>query len=157
MASGGFDPRRTAAQEYELHLRLALRSHWDTVVTTSEALGSWNRVDGNAITADHGRVYRQKAAALVELLELAERSEDVTSLRAALLNAARHLARVPDLAAARSAATIGLVDRMAVEQALPRRHRFMRRSPGALVTAELLESRLRRLSGSLRRPSSLVD
>ncbi len=88
---GGWREDLEAAQEYELHLRLALSGAWDRSAIHRQPLATYVETSHSTSSCER-RVYRAKARALAPLLRHAD-DDHRPPLAAALANAARHLER----------------------------------------------------------------
>jgi glycosyltransferase involved in cell wall biosynthesis len=137
---GGWRVDLAASQEYELHLRLALRGAWRTVRLVDEPLASYRTVRGST-SGDDGRLYTEKARALRELVELASDAQG-TAIARALANASRHLARSGSRDLARENLSVALLASRESLDAFPARLRWVRH-PTPLVAMEALDHFIR--------------
>jgi glycosyltransferase involved in cell wall biosynthesis len=137
---GGWRVDLAASQEYELHLRLALRGAWRTVRLVDEPLASYRTVRGST-SGDDGRLYTEKARALRDLLDLSS-GPDSDAVALALANASRHLARSHQFELARSHLAVALSRSPGSAAAFPRRIRWARH-PTPLVALETADHFIR--------------
>lgn len=150
-AVGGWRADLDASQEYELHLRLALRGAWRHLRSIDDTLATYRSVEGSTSSAD-GRVYAAKARALVGLLDVASGPE-IDALARALANAARHLTRSGNRDLARRYLRTALSRSPSSLAAFPRRIRWVRH-PTALVALESADHFARKRSRGPRRDTS---